>query len=285
MTRFRQVLFQAVLGAATLILMTAPFPLKAELPEAARLAYEHGDFRKAAENAAGAGTAQSLAYAARAVLAEAELNTPPEERAALIEEAVAYARAAVAMDEGLIEARLQLVAALGVQSRFHEGFDAHFAGLPAETRDHLDYILEREPDNALAHALYGCWHLIVRRKGGTFGSAIYGASVEKGVDYLERAMELDPDDALITYQYALQLAALRDEAHDARIETALARLRKMEADDAAETLVLARAADLELAMASGEEEEILPVLAAQLGQAPGEERERSPSLTPRGGRR
>lgn len=274
MTRFRQI----ILGAATLFSLILPLPLQAQPPESALAAYEQGDFLRAADEAGQVPTSDAAALAAQALIAQAELKTPPAEREDIIERALAQARTAVELDPRSIEARLQLVAALGIRARFMQGVDAHFAGLPEETQKNIDYILEREPDNALAHGLYGCWHLIMTRKGGSLSNTLYGANPEDGIRHFERGLELDPDNVLILYQYALQLAALRDSDYTQRVDRALEKLMTMKAENRTEELLLARAGDLAIALNSGSDKKLLPVLAAQLGKPPAE---KTPGIAPR----
>ncbi|GAK45569.1 conserved protein [Tepidicaulis marinus] len=242
-------------------------PVSAEPSEQALALYHEGDFLSAANKAEKSETASALAFAARALLTEAELRTPYGERGPLFDRAMELARQSLRLDAAMIEARLQLVAALGFKSRAMEGLEAHFSGYPEEARAHLDYVLEEDPGNALAHAMLGSWNLIIVRKGGAFGAAVYGADVETGIRHYETALTLAPGNALIAYQYALQCAALGTPDKLRRAEELLEGILAREADSAVEEIVTGRAGMLKAALESGSERVLEPILAAHLGKA------------------
>lgn len=242
-------------------------PASAEPSEQALALYHEGDFLSAANKAEASETASALAFAARALLTEAELRTPYGERGPLFDRAMELARQSLRLDASMIEAHLQLVAALGFKSRAMEGLEAHFSGYPEEAREHLDYVLDKDPGNALAHAMLGSWNLIIVRKGGTLGAAVYGADVKTGIRHYETALTLAPDNALIAYQYALQCAALGTQEKLRRSEKILEGLLARKAESAVEEIVKNRAGMLKAAIESGSRRVLEPILAAHLGKA------------------
>jgi uncharacterized tellurite resistance protein B-like protein len=88
----------------------------------------------------------------------------------------------------------------------------------------LDTALGAEPQNALALATLGGWHIdTVRIAGGFLASLTFGATREEGMKQFAAALALAPDDPVIAYQYALELASYDASRYRALITTTLAR--------------------------------------------------------------
>jgi len=233
----------------------------------ARAIFASGDFPRAAEEARSTKSAEGLALAARAGLVHADLVATPQDRLKFIEQAEEDARAAIAIAPDFAEGHLQLAVALGFKARMEGRLTAHAEGYADEARAHLEYVAVREPDNPWMHALLGGWHLEISEVGGFLGRAIYGAKVEEGIEAYDQALILKPDDLVIVYQCALQLAALGDEPLRSRAMTLLQRARLPENPDALETLTFERMRILKDALATDNDTMIEQVVRAQKGDA------------------
>jgi len=252
----------------------------------AREIFASGDFPRAAEEARSTETAEGLALAARAALVHADLVAEPQDRLKFIEQGEEDARAAIAMAPDFAEGHLQLAVALGFKARLEGRLTAHAEGYADEARAHLEYVAVREPDNPWMHALLGGWHLEISEVGGFLGRTIYGAEVEEGIEAYDQALTLRPDDLVIVYQCALQLAALGDEPFKSRAMTLLQKARLPENPDALETLTFERMRILKDALATGNDTMIEHVVRTQKGDtvaasAPGRLQIRPPIGSPK----
>jgi len=234
--------------------------------DSARATFEQGNFVAAAEEARAMETSDGLAFAARALLVHADLVAVSDERLPLIEQAEEDARAAIALAPDYAEGHLQLAVALGFKARLEGRLTAHAEGYADEARAHLDYVAAREPDNPWLLALLGGWHLEISEAGGFLGRAIYGAEVGAGVEAYDQALALKPDDLLIVYQCALQLAALGEEPLTTRAMALLQQAVLPDQPDALERLIFDRIAELKEALASNNAGIIDAVVRTQKGE-------------------
>ena len=232
----------------------------------ARAIFASGDFIGAAEEARSTKTAQGLAFAARSGLVHADLVAEPQDRLKFIEQAEEDARAAIAADPDFSEGHLQLAVALGFKARLAGRLTAHAEGYADEARAHLEYVAVREPDNPWMHALLGGWHLEISEEGGFLGRTIYGADIGEGIDAYDQALRVRPDDLVIVYQCALQLAALGDEPFRSRAMTLLQEARLPDNPDALETLTFERMRILKEALATDNDTMIERVVRMQKGE-------------------
>lgn len=235
--------------------------------DAARATFEQGNFIAAAEQARKAETSEGLAFAARALLVHADLVARAGDRLPLIEQAEEDARAAIALAPDYAEGHLQLAVALGFKARLEGRLTAHAEGYADEARAHLDYVAAREPDNPWVLALLGGWHLEISEVGGFLGRTIYGAEVGAGVEAYDQALALKPDDLLIVYQCALQLAALGEEVLTTRAMVLLQGATLPNEPDALERLTFDRISELKDALASSNATIIDTVVRSQKGES------------------
>tara|TARA_R110002073_G_scaffold63770_6_gene159833 strand:- start:1796 stop:2641 length:846 start_codon:yes stop_codon:yes gene_type:complete len=233
----------------------------------ARAIFASGDFPRAAEEARSTNTAEGLALAARAGLVHANLVAAPQDRLKFIEQAEEDAGAAIAAEPDFAEGHLQLAVALGIKARLEGRLMAYTEGYADEGRAHLEYVAVREPDNPWMQALLGAWHLEISEVGGFLGRTIYGADIDAGIAAYDRALALRPDDLVIVYQGALQLAALGDEPFRSRAMSLLQEARLPKNPDALETLIFERMRILKDALASGNDAMIDRVIQIQKGGA------------------
>ena len=213
--------------------------------------------------------ADAYALAARAELAQGDFNAAPKDRRALFADAEADARRAVALAPDKADGHLYLALALGFIGRLDGNIAVHFAGLAHDARSHIDRALVLDPNNAWGHALDGGWNLEIVRGGGIIGETLYGASFDKGVTAYRRALELEPDNAAIAYQFALQLlganaSSYRDEAY-----RALVHALKPKDENAVEKLARRRAQRLKLALDTRDTQVLKAILREGLGTGTG----------------
>lgn len=221
----RAVAFAAAFAAAS--------PCAAEPQVAARL-YAAGNYMAAAEAAEAQDSPASLAFAARALIAECLSSPSHSDINALLNRAESAAREALERDPSSVDARLQLALTLGVRGRRASIAEAIRHGYARQGRDLIEEALERDPNEPWAHALMGGWHLEVLRRGGRAGALAYGARLNTGIAEFERARTLAPNDPIITLHYAVALIELDSERYADRAGVLLDAAADMPARDALE---------------------------------------------------
>ncbi|MFO1186014.1 MAG: hypothetical protein U1E87_00265 [Alphaproteobacteria bacterium] len=174
---------------------------------AMELFYCAGSYNRSVMLAEGEMTAPALAFAARARLAQATFETDPKGAAADVDTAADLARRALKLEADNTEAHLQLAIALGLKGRRLGPLRAHFLGLGAEARRHIDAVLKHEPQNPWALSILGAWNIEIADRGGAAGRLIYGASREAGLAAYNRAVALAPDNLILQYERALTILA------------------------------------------------------------------------------
>lgn len=228
------------------------------------VAFEQGQYRQAAVEAEAAQTPDSLAFAARCLLAEAMSAADYEPPEALILRAEALARQAVAREPEHIEGRLQLAIALSLRARPMSTREAMRSGFGDEAKELVASVLEDDPENFYANGFMAVWNIEVVRRGGSFGSAIMGASVKKGHGFYASALAVERDDAATHWQYARALAALNARKYRGEIDAALSAALSAEAETELERVMQARAAKLQDALATQKRRDVEALAAAML---------------------
>lgn len=204
-------------------------------------AFDEGRYEDAAAIAETQSTPDALAFAARSLLAEAMSSpdyTPP---LSLLDAAEIKARDAIAIDPEHIEARLQLAIALSLKARPLSNREGMRTGYGKDAKNLADGVLEDDPDNSYVHGFLAVWHLEVRRRGGSIGASVMGASVRKGREHYQRAIEIEPGDASLHWQYARALAALNSKKYKTEILDALNTAIDCETDSTLEDVMKNRA--------------------------------------------
>ncbi|MDP3736765.1 MAG: hypothetical protein Q8R02_05220 [Hyphomonadaceae bacterium] len=209
--------------------------------------FTRGDYMEAAKEAEGAAGADDLAFAARALLALC-MTGSNEPDAAIVDRASKDAEAALKIDPKHEEGQLQLAIALSLKSRKMDVLDAWSAGYGDKGKKLASEVLKADPDNFYAHGFLAVWNVEVRRRGGTVGAAIMGASVKSGRKYYETAARLAPDDVGVHWQYARALAALDVKQYGAEASAVLDKALAASADSHVERIMQERAAKLSEAL-------------------------------------
>lgn len=236
---FLAILFAPVAGAGTF-----------DLPQAIEL-YESGAFEAAAKLAETGDSSESLTLAARSRLAYLSYVNRKAASFAALEGCAALAERAIAQDPRNVEAHLQYVVALGFMGRVAGNIRAHLAGYATDARTHLDTALRLDPENGWAHGMLGAWHMEIVRKGGAFlAGSIYGAKLDKGIALYQRALQLDPDNPVLHYEFGLALTAQDMRRFGTQAETQLRQALALPARNAFEQLAQQRAQQLLIALAT-----------------------------------
>jgi tetratricopeptide (TPR) repeat protein len=212
------------------------------------------------------GTAAGTALAARALLAHATTAVPLADRMPFLRQAEADARAALAKDETLVAAHLQLVMALGQVARIKGVLAAQLDGIPQEARAHIKRALALDPNNPWALAATGAWNLEVTRYF-RFASTLFGASRRKGLEAFEAALRADRENIVVRYQYALTLLSFHKPDYRRMGENALKEALALAPKDAFARLMQSRAAHLEVLLHDGDDTMLEATLAAYRGEA------------------
>ena len=132
-----------------------------------------------------------------------------------------YARRAVKVDPGSTWGHFWIAAALGNTAIYSP--IAKQLELAGEIRAEIEKALARDPKNGLAYHAYGVWHRKIAEIGGAsrvFASVIYGKSlpagtIDKSIEYLQKAVELNPTVIVSRLELARSLMA-KDEWQTAR---------------------------------------------------------------------
>jgi tetratricopeptide (TPR) repeat protein len=229
--------------AAILAASALAHPTSAELNSK----FTRGDYMEAAKEAEAAAGADDLAFAARALLAHCMTGTE-EPDAGIVDRASKDAEAALKIDPRHEEGQLQLAIALSLKSRRMDVLDAWSKGYGDKGRRLANQVLKDDPRNFYAHGFLAVWNVEVRRRGGSFGAGMMGASLKSAREHYEKARSLAPDDVGIHWQFGRALAALDAEKYGNEAAKALARAMAANVGDHIETVMQERAAALAQAL-------------------------------------
>ena len=230
------------------VLLALSAPLRAET---ARELYVTGKFAEAESTAIAEGGAAGYALAARADLAAEMMRSEP--CMPCIEHAEELARRAVDANPKLPEGQVELVVALGCESRLLGPVKAHFRGLAKEAKLHIDAAIADDPGDAWAWATLGSWNIeITRHAGPALARWLYQASIGAGLAAYGKALAAAPDNVVVHYQYALSLAGYSRNAYRDTIENALSNAIADVPQSAYEKFAQKNARELLAALKSGD---------------------------------
>jgi len=233
-------------------------------PEQLNIAFEEGQYREAATIAQAEENADSLAFAARCLLAEAMSAPDHQPPQTIVVEAEQLARQALEREPNHIEGRLQLAIALSLRAHPLTTREAMRAGYGGDAKELVESVLEDDPDNFYANGFMAVWNVEVVRHGGSVGSAILGASVKKGRRFYSAAAEIAADDAPTHWQYARALAALNAKKYRSEIEMALTAALTADAGTALEQVMQDRAQILKTALETQDRKAVQALAAGML---------------------
>ena len=210
---------RALTAIAGLTLISLPLSAAGQGREALE-AYISGDYQAALAQTADAPDADSRAFAARVLLAEAVSNEGPPP-APLLQRALEEANQALVRQPGHVEGRLQKAIAMSLIIRPMSLGELRRNGWGDEARDLARAVLAEDRGNSYAHGFLAVWNLEVLRRGGTLGAMVKGASLSRARAHYREATDINPEDASIHWQWARALAALNAKKYRREIETAL----------------------------------------------------------------
>lgn len=215
--------------------------------------YAQGHYQEAMRQGEDSHTAEGLAIAARAALADA--MTRPEPCLSCIKRAEEDARGAIALDGRIADGHVWLATSLGYEARLEGVVQASWKNSPAKAKAQLDAALADDPDNAYALAALGGWNAEIVRVGGAFlAGKVYDASLDKGLALFDRADRDAPRNVAVHYQIALSLAGLDAERYRPRIESELETAIQGPPQTVYEKFVASRAQELLALLKSGDQD-------------------------------
>ncbi len=240
------------LAAAALVALgpSTPPALAHPAPDDLAAKFARGEYMAAAAAAEAAAGADDLAFAARSLLAHCMTGTRQID-AAILDRARRDAEAALDLDPGHEEGRLQLAIALSLKSRGMDVMAAWNTGYGQKARRLAEEVLGSDPRNPYAHGFLAVWNLEVEQRGGGMGAWLMGASRDSARRHYDAARAVAPDDVGIHWQYARALAALDIAGRWREVREALDRALAAAATDHVEQVMQARARQLADAMATG----------------------------------
>lgn len=228
--------------------MMPAFPLCAESP--AETAFLTGRFEDAYQFAASEEeSADRLAFQARSLLAQAIFQGEQPE-AELLNSAESLSAKALSLDASHQEARMQLAIAISMKSRVMSLREIGDRGYDKLTRGLANDVLEADPDNAWAHGFLSVWHIEARRMAGMFLAGMVGASLEDAETHYQAAVDAQPDNLVIKWQYAPALMAFKPKKYRDEIATLLSEVCGAQPADALEETVQTRAERFRMLMTS-----------------------------------
>ena len=176
--------------------------------------YRDGKYTEAMKAGASENSARGYALASAAAIGDAAEHIPP--CLSCVKRAEDYARKAVAADPSLALGHVFLAMSLGLDAHIIGSVSALSKGYASLSKKEIEAALKLAPKNARALAAMGGWNLeVVRGAGSMIASWQYGASTDKGIEYFNKAIAIDPGNVVVHYQYALAMAGLdADEYHD-----------------------------------------------------------------------
>lgn len=241
---------------------------QAGIPQRAQQAFDDGRFILAATLSEAEGSAEALAFAARARIADA-VTRDDDVCMDCLTHAEQTAQAAIKRDSNLADGYVQFAIAVGFRGRLVSTSEARSESLAERGRTAIDKALELDPSNVWARASLGGWHLeIVHRAGSILAAILYGAYEEDGLKSFREALAADPTSLLVQYHFALSILALDVRRFRAEAVKALDDGEKDQHRDALTRLMRVRADKLRELLKSGKDEEIAALVHRYQGYPP-----------------
>lgn len=213
--------------------------------------YAAGRYDDAMKLADANADAPTLAIAARAALADAQLRDKP--CLDCLRRAEDFAARAIAKDPRSIDGHVYHAIAMGLEARIAGTILSRLRNYPGRAKDDLDAALAVDPHNPSALGALGGWNVeIVRIGGAKLGEWFYGATIEKGQAAFKASFVADPADITVRYQYALSFAGFDTVNYIPQIQDAFSKVIAGKADTAYERVAQTRATQLYDLMTKGD---------------------------------
>lgn len=239
----------------------------ASVPSEALNAFHAGQFTKSAQIAEAEASAPSLAFAARALIAEA-ITRSGGFCLPCLSEAEALAQQAIALDARNVEGHLQRAIAMGFRGRVIGVVQARSEDLPEKAHDSLTTALELDPHSAWAQASLGAWNLeIVHHAGPVLAAISYGATKSRGLSLYREALAQNSSNVVLHVHFALTILALDQESFHDEAQTALAAALSVPTRDSLALHSQNQARDLQRALQSEDPEALASLVRRFQGYA------------------
>ena len=204
----------------------------ASVPPEALNAFHAGRFAKSAQIAEAEASVPSLAFAARALIAEA-ITRNDGFCLPCLSQAEALAEQAIALDTKNIEGHLQRAIAMGFRGRVIGVMQARSENLPEKAHDSLTKALELDPHSTWAQASLGAWNLeIVHHAGPVLAAISYGATQSRGLNLYREALARSSSNVVLHVHFALSILALDQISFHDEAQAALAAALSVPTSDA-----------------------------------------------------
>lgn len=135
------------------------------------------------------------------------IGLDPQIRKSAAKATIEQTRKSLEADENNLEQHYLHIIALGAYARASSTKESMAERLGSKSKKAIEKLEILAPDKPWTDTLHGVWHIEAERRGGFLASMLLGASKERGVEYLEKAMEADKYDAAIPFVYATALFA------------------------------------------------------------------------------
>lgn len=171
----------------------------------------NGGYEAAFIEAEQLGTADGYALAAECLLSEIMLGRAKKNKKQA-KQARKLAEAALELEPSNQNARLQYAIADGFVTRETGDVSAWMKKLPQKTEAIVQAYRTDFPLDPKGDALFGAWNLAIARKAGDKNAEKwFGASIRQGRGLFLEARTAEPNDIIISVNYAFALLALKDE--------------------------------------------------------------------------
>ena len=205
---------------------------QASVPPEALNAFHAGHFAKSAQIAEAEASVPSLAFAARALIAEA-ITRSGGFCLPCLSEAEALAQQVIALDAKSVEGHLQRAIAMGFRGRVIGVMQARSENLPEKAHDSLTKALELDPHSLWAQASLGAWNLeIVHHARPVLAAISYGATKSRGLSLYRQALARNSSNVVLHVHFALSILALDQMSFHDEAQAALAAALSVPTNDA-----------------------------------------------------
>lgn len=246
-------------------------PTQARACEDIQVLFNNGQFAEAVIEGRDLGTAEGYVLAARSQLVLILYLTSPAERDGAINQAIRDGEAALALDNGNVEAMVNLGVAFGLRGKEEQSISDG-----KRSRDLLKKAVQMAPDNSWAIGALASWHAeTVYQAGRLPASIIFGADRKSARSLFARAVLADPENLTIRAGYVRALLKLdENNRKDLKKDTALineniAYILKSEPANALEEIVKLQIREIKTALDNGDGQRLKMLLeGAQAPQSP-----------------
>lgn len=162
----------------------------AESLEAARTAFDAGEFLEAADMAAQLNSSDGYALAANSLAVYGfHIAAPGQQQEDIFARATDYGMEAVRLDPRNAEAHLQLAHAMGRYAQVVSVIRVLGNRYVTRVRDAVETAAELEPESAMAHLGIAAWHAVALDSGGIVARLLFSASRARALKHIDLALK------------------------------------------------------------------------------------------------